>query len=115
MGDTALAPTGGEAAAGWTQRGLATYYAAALAGRRTASGATYRPAELTAAHRSLPFGTRVRVTRVASDGTKGRSVIVRINDRGPYGRAIIDLSYAAARRLDMVASGVVRVELEALP
>ena len=90
---------------------MATYYASRFAGRRTASGERYDPGELTAAHRTLPLGTLVRVTRV--DG--GMSVVVRINDRGPYASGrIIDLSMAAARRLHMLDTGVVRVRVEVL-
>jgi peptidoglycan lytic transglycosylase len=86
---------------------MATYYAQRFAGRRTASGERYDPGELTAAHRTLPLGSMVRVTR--ADGS-GSSVVVRINDRGPYAAGrIIDLSMAAARRLHMLESGVVRV------
>ena len=95
-----------------TQRGLATYYADSLAGNKTASGEIYRPALLTAAHRKLPFGTKVRVVRLSN----GRSVVVTINDRGPFagkGR-IIDLSRAAAERLQMIRAGVVEVRIEVL-
>jgi rare lipoprotein A len=76
---------------------------------RTASGETFDERELTAAHRSLPFGTRVRVTHLAT----GRSVTVRINDRGPYvpGR-IVDLSYSAAEALGVVGRGVTKVKLD---
>jgi rare lipoprotein A len=76
-----------------------------------ASGERYDPKQFTAAHRTLPFGTWVRVTNLAN----GRSVDVRINDRGPWvdGR-IIDLSYAAARRLEAIGPGLVRVELTIL-
>ena len=76
---------------------------------RTASGEMFDERELTAAHRTLPFGTRVRVTNVAT----GRSVTVRINDRGPYvpGR-IVDLSYSAAEELAMVGRGVTKVKLD---
>jgi len=90
------------------QTGQATYYADKFRGRRTASGERYRPSQLTAAHRALPFGSRVRVT----NRNNGRSVTVRINDRGPYvdGR-IIDLSSTAARRLRMKRAGVVPVTL----
>jgi peptidoglycan lytic transglycosylase len=89
---------------------MATYYANRFAGRKTASGERYDPHDLTAAHKTLPLGTLVRVTRV--DG-EGDAVTVRINDRGPYapGR-IIDLSMAAARRLRMLEAGVVRVRVE---
>lgn len=93
--------------------GEASYYSDALAGRRTASGERYDPAALTAAHRSLPFGTRVRVVRVDT----GRAVLVRITDRGPFGKPsrIIDLSKAAAKELDMLRAGVIRVRVEVLP
>ena len=93
--------------------GEATYYSDKIAGRKTASGERYDPAALTAAHRSLPFGTRVRVVRVDT----GNSVLVRITDRGPFGKPsrIIDLSKAAARQLDMLRAGVIRVRVEVLP
>ncbi len=89
--------------------GWASYYGARFAGRSTASGETFDPAKLTAAHRTLPFGTRVRVTSLRN----GRAVVVRINDRGPHvpGR-LIDLSRAAARRLGMLQRGTVRVRLQ---
>jgi peptidoglycan lytic transglycosylase len=89
---------------------MATYYANRFSGRKTASGERYNPRALTAAHKTLPLGTVVRVSRV--DGV-GETVVVKINDRGPYapGR-IIDLSLAAAKRLDMLRAGVVRVRVE---
>lgn len=92
------------------QRGEATYYGASFAGRRTASGETFEPRAFTAAHRSLPFGTVVRVVCPKSR----RVVYVTINDRGPFGnrRRIIDLSLAAAERLDIVRLGVADVRLE---
>ncbi|MFZ5479566.1 MAG: septal ring lytic transglycosylase RlpA family protein [Myxococcota bacterium] len=90
------------------QTGQASWYGRELAGRPTASGERFRPARLTAAHRTLPFGTVVKVTRTDT----GRSVRVVINDRGPYGKGrVIDLARAAARRLDMIDAGVVSVEL----
>ena len=91
--------------------GLASYYAHRYHGRRTASGERFDMRKMTAAHRTLPFGTRVRVTSVAN----GRSVVVRVNDRGPFvaGR-VIDLSLAAARQLDMVRAGVTPVRVEVL-
>jgi rare lipoprotein A len=93
------------------QDGVASYYGANFAGRRTASGERFDPRKLTAAHRELPFGTRVRVTNLAN----GRSVTVRINDRGPFaGGRLVDLSWEAARELDMLRSGVARVRLEVL-
>jgi rare lipoprotein A len=86
--------------------GLASFY---TEGSRTASGERLNPAELTAAHPSLPFGTRVRVTSIDT----GRSVIVRVNDRGPFvkGRAL-DVSYSAAKQLDMTQRGVAKVKME---
>jgi rare lipoprotein A len=96
---------------GWTgrQAGLASWYGPGFHGRRTASGTVHTGAALTAAHRSLPFGTRVRVTNLRN----GRTVVVVVDDRGPFVRGrVIDLSRAAARRLGMVRDGVVPVRLE---
>ena len=93
--------------------GKAVFYGDKWHGRKTASGERFNQHEMTAAHRSLPLGTRVRVTNLSN----GKSVVVRINDRGPYGRdrsRIIDLSKAAARRLDFIDSGWARVKLEVL-
>jgi len=88
--------------------GMASYYADRLHGRRTASGERYDRAAFTAAHRQLPFGTRVRVVRLDN----GQSVDVRINDRGPFVKGrVIDLSYAAARELGMLQAGVVEVRI----
>jgi rare lipoprotein A len=87
------------------ETGDAAYYH----GGRTASGEVSGPNGFTAAHRTLPFGTKVRVTNIRN----GRSVIVRINDRGPYGRGrIIDVSRAAARELGMISRGTVRVRVD---
>jgi rare lipoprotein A len=95
-----------------TERGLATYYGREQQGGPTASGERFDRNKLTAAHRTLPLGTRVRVTNTRN----GRSVEVRINDRGPYGRGrIIDVSEAAARQLGMIDAGVVPVTVEVLP
>jgi rare lipoprotein A len=98
-----------------TFQGEASYYSQRLAGRPTASGETYDPKAFTAAHRSLPFGTVLRVVRLDD----GRAVYVRINDRGPFGKQkrVIDLSYAAAEELAMLRAGVVavRAEVVALP
>jgi len=94
-----------------TQTGIASYYGERYQGRKTASGELFDMNKLTAAHRSLPFGTAVRVTNL----TNHRSVVVRINDRGPYvGDRIIDLSLEAARHLDMMAAGIVQVRMEAI-
>jgi rare lipoprotein A len=94
------------------QSGQASYYGNSLAGHRTASGERYDPRAFTAAHRTLPLGTTVRVTRVDT----GQSVVVRITDRGPFGSAhrIIDLSHAAAERLHMIRQGVAEVHLDVL-
>ncbi len=93
-----------------TLEGEASYYSDRLAGHKTASGEPYRPRALTAAHRSLPLGTVLRVTR--RDGK--RSVIVRINDRGPFGSEsrILDLSRAAFERLGTLRAGVLEVRAE---
>ncbi|MGA7373819.1 MAG: septal ring lytic transglycosylase RlpA family protein [Methyloceanibacter sp.] len=90
------------------QAQVATYYGKEFAGQRTASGEKFNPGAMTAAHRTLPFGTRVRVT----NSHNGRSVIVRINDRGPFvkGRSI-DLSSGAARAIGMGSAANVRIEV----
>lgn len=91
--------------------GVASYYGRAFAGRRTASGDVFDPTELTAAHRTLPFGSRVKVT----NRRNGRAVVVRINDRGPFhGNRVIDLSRAAASEIGLVGPGSGRVELALL-
>ena len=91
--------------------GSASWYADALAGRRTASGEPYDPSDLIAAHRALPFGTRLRVTNLAND----RSVEVRVIDRGPFvaGR-ILDLSRSAAEEIGIIRAGHGRVRVEVL-
>jgi rare lipoprotein A len=93
---------------GATEEGMATYYSPRLAGHHTANGERYDPARFTAAHPVLPFGTHVEVTR--TDGVVA-TVVVRINDRCAGRKKIIDLSEAAARRLDMMRAGLVRVRL----
>jgi rare lipoprotein A len=91
--------------------GVASYYGAELAGHRTASGERFDPGDLTAAHRTLPLGSHVRVTNPSNH----RSVIVRINDRGPFARGrVIDLSRSAAEKFGLVARGSGRVELALL-
>jgi rare lipoprotein A len=91
--------------------GSASWYGPGFHGRRTANGERYDMNKLTAAHKSLPFGTRVRVTNAKT----GQSVVVRINDRGPFvGRRVIDLSKGAARAVGLIASGVAPVQLEIL-
>jgi rare lipoprotein A len=93
-------------------QGEASYYGNELAGNRTASGERFNPNGLTAAHRTLPLGTKLRVTNVAN----GRSVIVRVNDRGPFVRSrLIDVSLGAAREIQMLRSGKAQVRLEIVP
>jgi len=93
------------------QVGEASWYGKPYHGRRTANGEIYNMRKLTAAHQTLPFDTRVRVTNLRN----GRSVGVRINDRGPFVKGrIIDLSWAAARKLKMVEDGIAPVGLELL-
>lgn len=91
-------------------RGRASYYHDSLAGNPTASGEPYDPRRRTAASRTLPFGTRLRVTRVDT----GATTTVRVNDRGPFGdrRRILDLSRRAAEDLDMIRAGVIRIRAE---
>jgi rare lipoprotein A len=103
------APRAPEAAARWAETGVASVYASKFQGRRTANGERYDSNALSAAHPSLPFGTRVRVTSL----TNGKTVVVRINDRGPFveGR-IIDLSLAAAQALAL--RGLMQVEIDPL-
>jgi len=88
---------------------MATWYGDAFAGKKTSNGERFDPNQYTAAHRKLPFGTWVEVTRVDTRS----SVRVRINDRGPWGHEdrIIDLSRKAAEKIDLVNAGVVKVQL----
>ena len=91
------------------EEGDASYYADSLDGNKTASGEPYDKKALTAAHRSLPFGTQVKVTYVKT----GKSVVVVINDRGPHAKnRIIDLSGAAARKIGLIEDGHGKVKLE---
>jgi rare lipoprotein A len=91
-----------------TENGKASYYADKFEGRKTASGSIFHQNSLTAAHRTLPFGTKVKVTNVAN----GRSVKVRITDRGPFAEGrVIDLSKKAAKKIGMVNTGVAVVEV----
>lgn len=95
----------------WTQSGPVSWYGPGFHGRQTASGEIFDSGDLTMAHRSLPLGSRVRVTNLDN----GRSVVLRVNDRGPYVRGrIADLSRAAAKRLDFVDDGVVKARIELL-
>ncbi|MCD4665113.1 MAG: septal ring lytic transglycosylase RlpA family protein [Bacteroidales bacterium] len=94
-----------------SKKGKASFYADKFHGRKTASGELYNKNKLTAAHPKLKFGTMVRVTNLFND----RSVVVRVNDRGPYAKSrIIDLSFAAAQKLDMIKNGVVEVLVEVI-
>ncbi len=106
-----VVPAGVPTAPGYTEYGIASWYGYPYHGRRAASGEIYDMDEFTAAHRTLPFGTWVRVHNLDSGG----AVTVRINDRGPFvdGR-IIDLSRAAARQLKMIGPGTARVRLEVI-
>ena len=91
--------------------GEASWYGPGFFGNRTANGEVFRPGTFTAAHRTLPFGTRVRVTNLWN----GRSTEVRINDRGPFhGNRVIDLAHGAAQKLGLTASGIAQVRLEVL-
>lgn len=94
-----------------TQMGKASYYYGRWIGRKTANGEIYRATDVTAAHKTLPFNTMVRVTNLRN----GKEVIVRINNRGPYVRGrIIDLSLVAAKQIEMTQAGVVPVKVEVL-
>ena len=105
--DEPLRPTGGR----FVEVGMASWYGPKFHGRKTASGEVFDMHAYTAAHRTLPFGTLVRVTYLKT----GKSVVVRINDRGPWKRGrIIDLSYAAARKVGLVRDGTGRVRLEVI-
>lgn len=96
---------------GPAQAGMASYYHDRFHGQRTASGARYDKNRFSAAHKTLPLGTQVRVT----DAGSGESVVVHINDRGPFGRGrVIDLSRAAAREIGLTRKGVALVRLEVL-
>lgn len=94
---------------GWDQKGDACWYGKEFHGRRTAGGEIFDMYKLTAAHLNLPFGTYVKVTNLKN----GKSVVVKINDRGPFVKGrIIDVSYAAAKKLDMINDGVVPAVIE---
>ncbi len=94
---------------GWSQQGEASFYSSAFRGRRTSSGARYDDTAMTAAHPTLPLGTRVRVT----DEYSGRSVVVTINDRQPaHGHRVLDLSRAAAAQLGIIGRGRAMVQID---
>lgn len=96
---------------GYKERGVASWYGKKFHGHKTSNGETYNMYAMTAAHKSLPLPSYVQVTNLAN----GRKVIVRVNDRGPFhGGRVIDLSYAAASKLDMLGQGTANVEVEAI-
>jgi rare lipoprotein A len=100
-----------DSAEGYVERGVASWYGSKFHGRRTSSGETYDMHAMTAAHKSLPLPTYVRVTNLRN----GRSTVLRVNDRGPFhANRIIDLSHAAARKLDIIRQGTGLVEVRAL-
>ena len=100
-----------KSAKNFTERGLASWYGRKFHGHKTASGEPYDMFAMSAAHKTLPLPTYVRVRRVDN----GKTVVVKVNDRGPFhGKRIIDLSYAAAARLDMIGKGSAMVEIEAI-
>jgi rare lipoprotein A len=104
-------PAGPRPKIGWTETGVASWYGIPYHGRQAANGEIYNMNELTAAHRTLPFGAIVKVTSVATS----ESVTVRITDRGPFvGDRIIDLSRQAAREIDMIGPGIMKVRLQLL-
>ena len=97
--------------AGYEEKGVISYYHNSFQGRKTANGESYDKMALTAAHPNLPFNTRVKVVNLSN----GKSVIVKINDRGPYaGRRILDVSEAAARQLDLLQAGTVKARISVL-
>lgn len=112
---TGLMPFAGSATAnsgiGHVQKGIASFYHDSLHGRRTASGQVYNKHRLSAAHKTLPLGTKIQVT----DAKTGRSIVVRVNDRGPFVKGrIVDLSKEAAKELGIVDRGIARVDLKVL-
>jgi hypothetical protein len=102
-------PAENQISASFRQTGIASYYAKDFHGRTTANGETFDLYALTAAHRTLPFNTTVKVTNLSN----GLEVYVRINDRGPYKKKrIIDLSFAAAKKIGLIVSGTAKVKIE---
>ena len=107
----ALLSACGASKSAFTESGQGSYYADKFNGRATTSGEPYRPGRLTAAHNTLPFGTRIKVTNTRN----GHSVKVVVNDRGPHVKGrIVDVSKRAARKLDLLDAGVVPVRLKVL-
>ena len=100
-----------DSATGFTQKGVASWYGPDFHGKRTSSGETYNMHAMTAAHKTLPLPTYVKVKNLSN----GKVVVVKVNDRGPFAHdRIIDLSFAAAKKLDIVGPGTARVEISAL-
>lgn len=100
-----------ESAKGFTQKGVASWYGPDFHGKRTSSGETYNMHGMTAAHKTLPLPTYVKVKNLSN----GKSIVVKVNDRGPFAHdRIIDLSFAAAKKLDIVGPGTAQVEISAL-
>jgi rare lipoprotein A (peptidoglycan hydrolase) len=96
----------------FVQQGEASFYGPGFRGRKTATGERFDPSKMTAAHRSLPLGTEATVTNLEN----GKKVEVEINDRGPHAKArVLDLSTAAAKRLDMIEDGTAQVRIRATP
>ena len=107
--ETHVVPSPVAEAPAWTQNGKVSWYGPGFQGRQTANGEIFDTNDMTMAHRSLAFGSKVRVTNLDN----GRSIVVRVNDRGPYvGGRIADLSHAAASRLGFVEDGVVHARIE---
>ena len=111
-GSPAPVPVTEAVSPGWIETGIASWYGHPYHGRTTASGEVYDMDEMTCAHRTLPFGTRLRVENLEN----GRSTTLRVNDRGPFvdGR-ILDVSRKGARELGMIGSGTARVRITVLP
>ncbi|MCK4755525.1 septal ring lytic transglycosylase RlpA family protein [candidate division WOR-3 bacterium] len=100
---------GGTASSSYVQSGKASYYGDKFHGKKTASGEVFNKWDYTCAHKKLPFGTKLKVTNLKNK----KSVIVKVNDRGPFVKGrIIDLSYAAAKKIDMIKDGVIKVKIE---
>lgn len=95
----------------YAEKGMASWYGKKFHKRRTSSGERYNMYQLTAAHKTVPFSTRLQVTNLKN----GKKVIVRVNDRGPFvSNRVIDLSYAAAKKIGMVNQGLTKVKIEAV-
>lgn len=96
---------------GYSRTGMISYYGEGFHGKKTASGARFNKNALTAAHRTLPFGTRIKVTNISN----GKSVVVEVTDRGPFAHGrILDLSEAAAREIGMLGQGTVKARITVL-